>query len=301
MTRPTMWIKSALVLAMGMLGVFCYGPDTNTTLTTKNKDAEPEVVFFDDFTGPALNRSRWNVRITGWTVNNEQQAYVDSSATLYISQGSESAGASNGMLVIQAWYSPGFVTPEGNTFDFISGRMDTQGKMEFTYGTAAARMKLPPGPGYWPAFWALGTGQWPNTGEIGIMEYVGDTTWSSVALHGPGYSGDTPLVKRANYPDGTDATDWHVYSVDWSPDSFLFKVDDAVIYRVTRPKVEQYGPWAFDNAKYLILNLALGGNYPFGVNGVESPYYGIPESTVQSIKANLGKVVVDWIRVTKSP
>ncbi len=178
--------------------------------------------------------------------------------------------------------------------------MDSREKMEFTYGTAAARMKLPPGPGYWPAFWALGTGRWPDTGEIDIMEYVGDTAWSSVALHGPGYSGNTPIVLRADYPIETDATDWHVYSVDWSSEEIVFKVDDVIIYQVSKPTVEQYGAWAFDNNKYLILNLALGGNYPFGVNGIEEPYYGIPESTVDSIKSDAGQVLVDWVLVTKS-
>jgi len=266
----------------------------------KRAKAEPETVFFDDFSGKELDRSKWSVRITGSTVNNEQQAYVDSTDTLSIAHGDEAAGAANGALVIQARYKPGFTTPEGRKFDFISGRLDTRGKFEFTNGTAAARMKLPDGPGFWPAFWALGNGPWPATGEIDIMESVGEPDWTSVALHGPGYSGETPLVNKVYFPKDKDATNWHVYSVDWTQSGFVFKVDDTIMYRATRPMIEHYGRWAYDNPKFLILNLALGGAYPVKTNMVKKPYPGIPESTFDAIKAGKGKVLVDWVRVTKN-
>jgi beta-glucanase (GH16 family) len=93
----------------------------------------------------------------------------------------------------------------------------------------------------WPAFWLLGTGRWPDTGEIDILENVGAPDWVSMALHGPGYSGNTPLVKRASLRSGKDSTAWHVYSVDWKPQELVFKVDEEVVYRVTRPMVEQHG------------------------------------------------------------
>src|SRR5258708_16026206 len=128
--------------------------------------------------------------------------------------------------------------------------------MEFLYGSAAARIKLPAGPGLWPAFWALGSSKtWPDSGEIDIMEYIGEADWTSVALHGPGYSGETPLVNKVYFPRGKDATDWHVYSVDWTPSGFVFKVDDVIMYRATRPMIEHYGHWAYDNPKLLIVNL----------------------------------------------
>jgi beta-glucanase (GH16 family) len=262
--------------------------------------AEPETVFFDDFSGPELDRSKWNVIVTGMWVNNEQQAYIDSTDTISIARDAEAEGAENGALVIQARSRPGFVTPQGKKFDFVSGRIDTRGKVEFAYGTASARMKMPPGSGLWPAFWALGNGRWPDTGEIDIMENVGETDWTSVALHGKGYSGNTPLVKKAYFPPGKDATGWHVYSVDWTPDDLVFKVDGDVVYRATRAMIEHYGRWAYDNPKHLILNLALGGAYPAKTNGVKSPYPGIPESTVQRIKDGKAKVLVDWVRVTKN-
>ncbi len=265
-----------------------------------------QVVFFDDFSGPAVDRTRWTVRVTGpenQTVNNEQQAYVDdepnADATLHIVNGADAAGAANGALRIAARARPGFVTPDGNRFDFVSGRLDTRGKVEFTYGTASARMKLPAGAGLWPAFWILGTGPWPATGEIDVMENVGDSSWTSAALHGPGYSGNTPIVQRAGFPAGQDVTGWHVYAVDWATDVLTFRVDDRTVYTVPRSAVERYGQWAFDNPKFLILNLALGGAYPRAVNGVVTPYPGLPNSTVQRIRADSAVVLVDWVRVTR--
>jgi beta-glucanase (GH16 family) len=121
----------------------------------------------------------------------------------------------------------------------------------------------------------------------------------SAAMHGPGYSGDTPIVKRAPFPAGQDATGWHVYAVDWAPDSLVFRVDDREIYRVTRAMIAPHGRWAFDNPKFLILNLALGGGYPRSVNHAASPYPGLPESTVRRIKADSAVVLVDWVRVTQ--
>lgn len=257
------------------------------------------VVFFDDFNGAALDRTKWSVRTTGRTVNDEQQAYVDDTATVRVVPALAGDPGVNGVLVLRGRARPGFLTPEGNRFDFVSGRMDSRGKVEFTYGTAAARMRLPAGDGLWPAFWILGAGPWPATGEIDVMENVGDPSWMSAAMHGPGYSGDTPIVKRAPFPAGQDATGWHVYAVDWAPDSLVFRVDDREIYRVTRAMIAPHGRWAFDNPKFLILNLALGGGYPRSVNHAASPYPGLPESTVRRIKADSAAVLVDWVRVTQ--
>jgi beta-glucanase (GH16 family) len=258
-----------------------------------------DTVFFEDFNEPTLDRSKWNVEITGHTVNDEQQAYVDSAATLYLVKGADAQGAANGALVIKAVYQPGFTSKQNKKYDFISGRINTRDKMEFTYGTASCRMKITGGAGLWPAFWALGKGNWPDCGEIDVMETVGDPTWFSNALHGPNYFGNTPLAYRYHFPQGTDVDQWHVYTVDWTPDSLIFKVDGIVTYTVTRAMVEKYGRWAFDNPKFIILNFALGGGYPGGVNGIKQPYYGISQQTVDNIKAGDAKVWVDWVLVTK--
>jgi beta-glucanase (GH16 family) len=264
----------------------------------EQRAAGPRPLFFDDFSGPTLDRSHWNVQVTGDTYNDEQQAYVDSADTLRTVHGAEAEGAANGALLIQPRFRQGFVTPQGKKFDFISARIHTKKKFEFAYGTAAARMKLPAGSGLWPAFWALGNGDWPATGEIDIMENVGEPDWTSVALHGPGYSGETPLVNKFYFPRGQGADGWHVYSVDWTAKGFVFKVDGLVTYRATRTMIEHYGRWAYDNPKFLIFNLALGGAYPVKTNGVKSPYPGIPLATVKRIKADQVKVLVDWVRVT---
>ena len=252
-------------------------------------ETRPRTLFTDAFDGTALDRAKWNVIVTGsgWrTVNDEQQAYVDSPDVLAVG---------GGVLTIRPRAHAGFRAADGKTYDFVSGRIDTRDRFEFTYGTAAARMKLPAGAGLWPAFWALGNGRWPDTGEIDIMENVGDPAWTSVALHGPGYFGNTPLVKRA----AVDVTKWHVYDVDWTADLLVFRIDGREIYRVAKGDVEKYGRWAYDNPKHLILNLALGGGYPHGVNKTEKPYFGIPQATVDAINAGKADVLVDWVRVTQ--
>jgi len=195
-----------------------------TSAVAQTKAVKTDTLLFEDFNGKALDRSRWNVEVTGNTVNNEQQAYVDSTATLYFVQGKAAGGVKNGALVIKAVYRPGFTSKEQRRYDFISGRINTRTKFEFTYGTASARMKMPTGAGIWPAFWALGEGKWPDCGEIDVMETVGDSSWVSHALHGPGYFGNTPIAYRAFFPKGTDVTQWHVYSVTGRPTHLFLKL-----------------------------------------------------------------------------
>jgi beta-glucanase (GH16 family) len=268
----------------------------------KAQQSAPKIdtVFFEDFNEKTLDRTKWNIEVTGNTVNDEQEAYVDSAATLYLVKGAAAEGAKNGALVIKAIYHPGYTSKENKKYDFLSGRINTQNKMEFTYGTASCRMKMSGGAGLWPAFWALGNGRWPDCGEIDMMETVGDPTWFSNALHGPGYFGNTPLTYRYHFLPATDVTKWHIYSVDWTANSLVFKIDGMVTYTVTRAMIEHYGRYAFDNAKFIILNFALGGGYPGGVNKIKSPYFGISQSTVDQIKAGEAKVLVDWVLVTKS-
>ncbi len=260
-------------------------------------EASERLIFADEFDAPALDRTKWNVIGPEFWVNEEQQAYIDSPETIRFLPAGSIEGASSGVLVLQPRFRQGFQTPTGRKADFVSGRITTQGKFDFTYGRAVARIRMPAATGVWPAFWLLGNGRWPETGEIDIMEYVGERDWTGVALHGTGYSGETPLVNKYFFEPGTDVTDWHEYEVDWDADSILFKVDGKLIYRVTRPMVEFYGRWRFDTPQHVILNFAVGGIYPFKTNGIQQPYKGLPEDTAERIRRGEIAMEVDWVRV----
>jgi beta-glucanase (GH16 family) len=165
------------------------------------------------------------------------------------------------------------------------------------YGSAEARIKLTDGPGLWPAWWLLGNGRWPDCGEIDIMEFIGEKDWAGAAVHGPGYSGETPFVNRQYFEAANDATNWHIYAVDWTPEALVFKYDGKVMFRVTKAMAEHFGKWSFDNSKFLILNFAVGGAYPVKINGVKEPYYGLTPSTLDLIKTHQSYMLVDWVKI----
>lgn len=257
-----------------------------------------ELLFADEFDVGELDRTKWNVIGADFWVNNEQQVYLDNPGVVNLVDGI--SGADGGVLMLRPVYKPGIDPNKQRDADFLSGRIDSREKFDFTYGRAEARIRMPDAEGVWPAFWLLGNGKWPDTGEIDIMEYVGEKDWIGVALHGPGYSGETPLVNKFFFPEGVDVTQWHTYAVEWTEDALLFEVDGHLTYRVTRPMVENYGKWRFDNPKHIILNFALGGAYPFKTNRIESPYNGIPQATVDRIKSGEVAMLVDWVRVYAS-
>jgi beta-glucanase (GH16 family) len=280
------------IFAAALFAPFALAADHHAPTASADTRA---LVFADEFDAPTLDRSRWNVIGMDFWVNNEQQAYLDSPDTIQFATDIE--GADGGALVLRPVYRPGIDTRKDRNADFISGRINSRGHAEFTYGRIEARIKMPDAEGVWPAFWMLGNGRWPDTGEIDIMEYVGEPDWTGVALHGPGYSGETPIVNKFFFDEGTDATDWHVYAVEWTKDAILFEVDGRLTYRATRPMIENYGEWRFDTPKFLILNFALGGAYPFKTSRIEKPYNGMPQSTVDQIKAGEVAMYVDWVRV----
>ncbi|MBL1103302.1 discoidin domain-containing protein [Streptomyces sp. 5-8] len=254
--------------------------------------------FFDDFTGAALDRSKWRVVRTGTEmgpVNGESQAYVDST---------DNIATRNGSLLLKAKYCKGCTKAGGGSYDFTSGRIDTNTHFDFTYGKVSARMKLPVGDGFWPAFWLLGSNvddpsvSWPASGETDIMENIGYPDWTSTALHGPGYSADGNIGARQTYPNGGTADQWHTYAVEWSPTAMRFFVDDRLVQETTRNKLESTrGQWVYDHDQYVILNLALGGAYPAGWNKVTTPYWGLPQSSVDRIAGGGVQAEVDWVRV----
>ncbi|MBI1343116.1 MAG: family 16 glycosylhydrolase [Terrimonas sp.] len=279
---------------------YCFaGCDPGNPPKENPEPVKENLIFFEDFNTPHLDSSIWNTEVTGMHVNKELQAYVDSSAVISIVDEGKAEGATGGALLLQPRYTPGLITKDGQAFDFISGRINTRKKLEFTYGTVAARIKLTAGTGVWPAWWLMGTGDWPASGEIDIMEYVGEKDCVSAAVHGPGYSGDAGLVNRYYFSKDADATGWHTYAVDWSKDSLVFRYDGVAMFRVTKPMTTFFGQWVFDTPKFLVLNFAVGGVYPFKTNGISSPYFGLPAATVKRIEEGKDKMWVDWVKVTQ--
>lgn len=270
---------AALALATGC---------ATTAAAPPSSTAGRTLLFADEFEGTELDRSKWSAIGPDFWVNDEQQAYFDRPDTITVRGGS---------LFLTPRYEPGTDTLARRKADFVSGRVVTQGKFDFTYGRAEARIRMPDAIGAWPAFWLLGNGNWPHTGEIDIMEYVGEKDWAGTAVHGPKYSGETPFVDRFYFPPGEDVTGWHVYAVEWTKDAIEFSIDDRITYRVTRPMVEHYGKWVFDTPEHVILNFALGGAYPVKVNGIKTPYHGMPAETAERVKRGELAMEVDWVRV----
>jgi len=153
---------------------------------------------------------------------------------------------------------------EGNTW--TSARMSTQGLQSFGMGRIEASIRLPVGRGLWPAFWSLGTDfpdvGWPSTGEIDIMEFRGEMPEQVLgSVHGPGYSGGEAVGNAYTRPEGSLATDFHVYAVEWDPRHIAWFVDDDLLGTVTPGDLPPGAPWVFDHEVFLILNLAVGGTF----------------------------------------
>jgi beta-glucanase (GH16 family) len=189
--------------------------------------------------------------------------------------------------------------PDGT---WTSARITTRGLKEFQYGRIEARMKLPVGTGLWPAFWMLGsnylTTGWPASGSVTIVENVSLTPRSNglgptivrSTLHGPRYFGANGLWHDFKLPDGgrVDDGNFHTYGIIWSPGMIQFYVDDpANIFFVRDANdLPEGGEWVFDHPFFLVMNLAVGGDWP-----------GNPDATTQSP----ADFVVDYIRVYKIP
>ena len=172
-----------------------------------------------------------------------------------------------------------------NGSQYTSARILTKGLFSQKYGRFEARIKMPYGQGMWPAFWLLGDetneSVWPNIGEIDIMEYKGqEPTTVHGTVHGPGYSGGNAITKSFTLPNSRFDNDFHIFGVEWGKDYINFYVDDKLYNQITPDKVT--GKWVYDHPFYIILNLAVGGNY-----------VGSPNSTTIFPQTML----VDYVRV----
>lgn len=146
-----------------------------------------------------------------------------------------------------------------------SARLTTKGRVAFRFGRIAARIKVPSGAGVWPAFWMLGTDidevGWPACGEIDVMEFAGaDPTAVHGTAHAPGYAGVGRGAGRRHAIDEPLSDDFHTYAVDWAPERLSWLLDDEEYFRATPDTVP--GGWPFDHFFFLVLNLAIGGDWP---------------------------------------
>lgn len=179
------------------------------------------------------------------------------------------------------------ITALRNGNGFTSARIKTQGLFAQKYGRFEARLITPYGPGLWPAFWMLGenilTSPWPQCGEIDIMELRGQEPHIiSGTIHGPGYSGGNPITKQYALVNNRFDADYHIYAVEWDENKIDFFVDDFLYQRIERN--DPPGEWVYDQPFFMILNVAVGGNY-VGFPTSETPF---PQ-----------KMIVDYVRVYK--
>ncbi|MBB2946172.1 beta-glucanase (GH16 family) [Actinoplanes lutulentus] len=238
---------------------------TTLTLASRGDTADAAigpVTWSDEFNGAAgaaVDGSKWNFDVGGGGFGNSELQYYTNSTNNVRQDGA-------GRLAItarkenpanyQCWYG---------TCQYTSGRLLTSGKFTQKYGRFEASIKVPKGQGIWPAFWMLGDNLgsvgWPQSGEIDIMENVGkepNTLYGTV--HGPGYSGGSAISgsRTLGAPLG-DA--FHTYAVEWSPNLIVWFLDGVEYHRVT-PATLGGRQWVFDHPFFLILNVAVGGNWP---------------------------------------
>lgn len=222
---------------------------------TSSSYTDDDLVWVENFDQKKLDTDNWmyEVHYPGW-VNSELQSYVVSDDNIYLK---------DGKLIIQP-------LKNGNTY--TSGRINTLGKKEFTYGRFEARLKVPRGKGFLPAFWMMPAdesfyGQWPKCGEIDIMEVLGDNVNK---VYGSLHFGEPHTQKQgsAQIFEGNFADDFHIFAVEWEPDEMRFYVDDRCYYKTSEWFTKRSGfgevsyPAPYDQPFYIILNVAVGGNWP---------------------------------------
>jgi beta-glucanase (GH16 family) len=225
----------------------------------------------DEFDGASLDSSKWAAETGGHGWNNhELQHYTGRAGNLRVA---------DGMLVIEAHRE------KFGKNDYTSARIKTAGLFDRTYGRFEARIKIPKGQGIWPAFWMLGADiakvSWPRSGEIDIMENIGkEPSLVHGTLHGPGYNGANGLGKPVALASGNYADDFHLYAVEWERGEIRW-YRDSILYHTARPELVK-GDWVFDHPFFILLNLAVGGDWP-----------GNPDATTTLPQ----QMLVDYVRV----
>ncbi len=232
-----------------------------------------ELIWADEFDGPKIDSLKWTLSVDDEGGGNaELQYYTDREENVKII---------DSVLVIKAREE------QYLTRDYTSAKLDSKHKGDWKYGRYEARIKLPEGQGMWPAFWMMSTdskyGTWPNSGEIDIMELVGQepsTVWGTLH-YGPPHE---YINSSYALPDSKFSEEFHVFALDWGPDSMVWEVDDSVYSVIKAGDVTHWN--VFQERFYLILNLAVGGNWP-----------GSPDETTVFPQT----LEVDYVRVYGDP
>lgn len=249
---------------------------SGTTETGQAVQTGWKQVWADEFDGAAGSApaAHWvpDVGGDGWG-NNQLEYNTDRTENAFLD--------GEGHLVIRALRED----YEGNAY--TSARLTTRGTVEYGPARFEARIKVPSGNGIWPAFWLLGADfeevGWPGCGEIDILEVKGSQTREVITtVHGPGYSGGDGVGTATILPDASASDDFHVYAVDVDPDHIVWWIDGRRVHTVRVGDLPGGTAWAFDDPFFIILNVAVGGDF------LEPP----DDST-----AFPAELVVDYVRV----
>lgn len=223
------------------------------------------LVWSDEFNQPdgsAIDSTKWNYETGGnGEGNNELEYYASGTANAVIEGGYLVITArTDDASQYQCWYG---------TCQYTSARIDTSGKFSQQYGRIEASIQVPSGSGDWPAFWMLGNNinnvGWPACGEIDILESVNVATFAAGSLHANNYNATAQdmLPGKANF-----GTAFHTYALEWDAQSITFLVDDqAYETHASTDATNNGGQWPFDQPFFIILNFAVGGDWPGSPNG----------------------------------
>jgi beta-glucanase (GH16 family) len=251
-------------VARSSAGISATSAVVNVTVSNTPALAGWQLVWADEFDGTSVDPAKWVFDIGngvgGWG-NNELQYYTTRPTNVFVA---------NGLLNIVARKEE----PKYLSFDYTSAKLKTQGRYSKRYGRFEFRARVPAGKGYWPALWMMPAdseyGGWAASGEIDVMENKGrQTNVVSGAIH---YGGQWPnnTLSFAEYtlPGGGVTTDFHNYMVEWSTNSIKWYVD-GVLFQNRTSWYSANGPYPapFDQPFYLIMNLAVGGNFDGNPDG----------------------------------
>jgi beta-glucanase (GH16 family) len=218
------------------------------------------LVWSDEFDGSGLpDPNDWGYE-QGFVRNNEAQYYTVART--------QNCRQENGSLVIEAIHESYMGA------SYTSCSINTKGKVDFLDGRLEVRAKLPTGRGTWPAAWLLGTNidvvGWPSCGEIDVMENVGfmpNTIFCT--LHYEGDAGPAAKGSQIDLTNPTPFADFHVYAMDWTQQRIVLSVDGTPVETYVNDGVN---PWPFGGKEYVLLNLAIGGNWG-GQQGIDDSIF----------------------------